>query len=178
MIRLKAGEGWFNMIKLNVKGTEYKIKFGYKALAHSNVIKDVLKMGETINSIEKQKEQAKAFPEYENEDNNTDYMLMIDEMVALVGKMMLAGLQRYHSDVFGYDPEEKDSIKAAKSAVDNFIDDYIDEEDSMSLMDLFNLFQEELFNNGFLFGRSQKAEETLEEQNATIAPTDHKKKQD
>lgn len=178
------------MLKIKVKDVEYKIKFGYKAIAKSNVLKDIVALRKKFSTNPKDEDDT---DQNENEDNtdqgedNTDqikeedntekYIEMIDEILDLTSRLLLAGLQKYHSDVFGYDPDDPESVKNAKDIIENFIDDYIDEEDSMELMDLFTALQDELMNNGFLFGKSQKAEEAMTEQDATIAPQDHKKKQ-
>lgn len=152
------------MLKIKVKDTEYKIKFGYKAIAKGNILKDIVAL-------------QKKFSDQGEEDNTEKYIAMIDEVLDITSRLLLAGLQKYHSDVFGYDPDDEKSVKNAKDIIENFIDDYIDEDDSMELMELFTALQDELMDNGFLFGKSQKAEEAMIEQDATIAPQDHKKKQ-
>lgn len=152
------------MLKIKVKDAEYKIKFGYKAIAKGNILKDIVAL-------------QKKFSDQGEEDNTEKYIAMIDEVLDITSRLLLAGLQKYHSDVFGYDPDDEKSVKNAKDIIENFIDDYIDEDDSMELMELFTALQDELMDNGFLFGKSQKAEEAMIEQDATIAPQDHKKKQ-
>lgn len=153
------------MLKIKVKDAEYKIKFGYKAIAKSNVLKDIVAL------------QKRFSDQTDGEDNTEKYIEMIDEVLDITSRLLLAGLQKYHSDVFGYDPDDPKSVKNVKDIIENFIDDYIDEDDSMELMELFTALQDELMNNGFLFGKSQKAEEAMIEQDATVAPQDHKKKQ-
>lgn len=171
------------MLKIKVKDVEYKIKFGYKAIAKSNVLKDIVALRKKFSADPKdeddkdQNENEDNTDQIKEEDNTEKYIEMIDEILDLTSRLLLAGLQKYHSDVFGYNPDDPKSVKNAKDIIENFIDDYIDEEDSMELMDLFTALQDELMNNGFLFGKSQKAEEAMIEQDATVAPQDHKKKQ-
>lgn len=150
------------MITLKVKGKEYNIKFGYKSFKKSGILKDVVEMRKILSDSEN-----------DDEAGNID---MLEQVLELNSKLVLAGLQKFHEE-FRADYNNPDSVQAVVEKVDDLIDDYMDEEDSMPIMDLFTTLTDELFNNGFLSKKSEKMEEALTEQDSTIVPMDHKRKE-
>lgn len=149
------------MITLKVKGKDYKLKFGYKSFKKSGLLREVVAM---------QKKAKGGDNEKDNLDSNLE---MLEEVFELNSKLVLAALQKYNEE-FRVDYDNPQSIKEAIDRTDDFMDDYIDEEDSMSIMDLFNTLVNELFNGGFLSKKSKALEDALTEQDATVVPTDHK----
>lgn len=147
------------MFKLVVNGKEYRIKFGYKALAKSDAMKQVADISATLSGS----------------DEKTNAVLdKVGDILIVNAKLLLAGLQKYHNDEFGFDYDDKASFDSCLDKVFDFIDDYEDStEDALSVMDMFERLCDELLENGFLFPKSEKMEETLTELNATVAPTDH-----
>ena len=68
----------------------------------------------------------------------------------VLAKMLLVGLQRFHSDEFGYDYNETDLNKAeSMSKVYDLLDTYFDDEDA-DFGKLYSELEEELVANGFL----------------------------
>lgn len=150
------------MITLKVKEKEYNIKFGYKSFKKSGILKEVVGMRKKLSNTV--------------DDDDTENIESLEEVLELNSKLVLAGLQKYHEE-FRADYNNPDSVQAVVAKVDDLIDDYMDEEDSMPIMDLFTALTDELFNNGFLSKKSEKLEESLTEQDATVVPIDHKQKE-
>lgn len=150
-------------MKLTVKGTDYNLKFGYKSFKNSGILKEVVSM---------QKKIREAQPEGEDADF-MENLETIEGIFDITSKLVLAALQKNHEE-FRADYKDSDSIRSCIDKVDDLIDDYMEESDSMTIMDLFMGLTEELFNNGFLSNKSEKLEATLEQQDATVIPTDHK----
>ena len=139
------------MFSFKVADKEYKVKFGYRVLCGTDIIDRFINIQNTM-------------------DNNHAFRTMME----IVAEMLLAGLQKYHEDEFGWDTDSEKKEKLGK--VLDIMDDYEDESTEKNPQDAYTLFeklQEELFNNGFLSRISKNAAEA---QNATVIPQDHKKK--
>ncbi len=150
------------MLKLKVKEQEYRLRFGYKALGKSGILKEVTAIQDAIN--EKKKDE---------EDDESSMMDMLGDIFDLNSRLTLAALQKHHKD-FEVDYDSNDSLKAGIEKVYDFMDDYMDEEDSMDIMSFFSALMNELFDSGFLSKKSEKLEQAMTELDATAAPTDHK----
>lgn len=146
------------MTTLKVKDKIYKIKFGYKALAKSGVLKEVVKMQSAIDK----------------KDENDAVVDLIADVFDILAKLVLAGLQKLNK-TFLCDYDDESSVSAGIEKVYDFLDEYMEEEESLSVMDLFTKLTDELLNNGFLSKKSKELEENLEKQDATIIPMDHQK---
>lgn len=153
------------MTTLKVKDKEYKLKFGYKSFKKSGILREVVAMQKKIKKPWKEEEEA--------ESNAEDNIEILEEVLELNSKLVLAALQKNHEE-FRADYENPELIEKIIDKVDDLMDDYMDEEGSMPIMDLFSALTEELFNNGFLSKKSPKLEEAAEKQDATIIPIDHK----
>lgn len=149
-------------MKLKVKGTEYNLKFGYKSFKNSGVLKEVVSMQKKIRETKAEDENADAMENIE----------ALEEIFDVTSKLVLAALQKNHEE-FRADYSDSDSVKSCIDKVDDLIDDYMEEDDSVSIMDLFTELTQELFDNGFLSKKSEKLETAMEQQDATVAPTDH-----
>lgn len=181
------------MISLKVEGNTYKLKFGYKSLAKSGILKKVMQTQKAMSDIaRKQEEREKArknlanFPEYnvdemgnpieqdDDSENAIENIEIMEMMLEVIAPLVLAGLQKqkefpeYHVD---YDNDE--DVKQKTDLVIDLIDDYSDEEDSLGASDLFTELVDELFDKGFLSNKSEKLEQTMIQTDATITPTDH-----
>lgn len=146
------------MIKLRVNGQDYNLKFGYKSFKRSGILKEVLEMQNAMNAP----------------DDEFDNIAALDQVFEITSKLVLAALQKNHEE-FRTDYGNNQSVEECIEKVDDLLDDYMDEEDCMPIMELFHTLAEELFENGFLFEKSEKLENALTEQDATIVPTDHMK---
>ena len=120
------------MTTLVINGNEYKIKFGYEATARCGVIDNVTELEDLMEKGENMR----------NEDLTT--------LLALVPKILVAGLQKFHKDEFGYNYETGEGKDAALNKTFELVDDYFDENKDADIIDLFNLLTEEMVQNGFL----------------------------
>lgn len=123
------------MFSFSVGNKEYKVRFGYRVLCKTDLIDRVV-------SLTNQK----------NGDHAFQYMMNT------VAELMLAGLQKYHGDEFGYKTEkEKES---ALEKVYDILDLYEDEGTEENPQDGYAMFenlQNELMANGFLSGIQKRA---------------------
>lgn len=158
------------MIRLKIKNKEYDLKFGYKSFKKSGILREVVAMQKKIKKKENGNSEAKV------EENAEDNIEVLEEVLELNSKLVMAALQKKHED-FRTDYDDPNSINEVINKVDGLMDDYMDEEDSMSIMELFNKLVDELFNNGFLSKKSEKLEKVLEDQDATVVPIDHLRKE-
>lgn len=155
------------MITLKVKDKEYRLKFGYKSFKKSGILREVIAMQKKIKKPESGDAAA---------ENAEDNIQILEEVLDLNSKLVLAALQKNHEE-FRADYDSPSSVNEIVDKVDNFMDDYMDEEESMSIMELFNKLVDELFNNGFLQKKSEKLEKALEDQDTTVVPIDHLRKE-
>lgn len=145
------------MYEFRVKEDVYKIRFGYGVLYKTDLIDRVLSVSEL------------------NEKNPAD---TLKNLIGLTAELLLAGLQKSHSDKFGYETEEEREKMILK--VCDLIDEYEDEhtdDDGNRDKDGFTLFsdlQGELERNGFLSQITKTAATDAAKVNATKIPTDHK----
>ena len=121
------------MYTFSVGEKEYKVRFGYGVLCKTNVL-DNMMLG--------------------NADGEKS---MVRNTIQLVAELLLTGLQKYHSNEFGFDTEkEKES---AFEKVYDLLDEYEDTNDNgKTVFNLFEDLEEELMKNGFLSGMIERAE--------------------
>ena len=137
---------------LNVGKKKYTIKFGYKAVAKSGIIKKAL--------------------DIENLADHEDYGEMIETMLSVVADMVLAGLQKTDTN-FSVDYDNKDDVRGKTERVFDLLDDYIAQDDSLSIPELFQELMSEMFDAGFFGKKSERMEQIAQETDATIIPMDH-----
>ena len=128
------------MYLFKVNGKEYKVRFTYKAICKGDVL-----------------DRFTAVVEGDSIKN------MLNHVVTVTAETLIAGLQKYHSDEFGYDNE--DQRLALIDKVFDLFDDYEDEstpEHPQSAATLFTDLKDELEKNGFLSMMTQQAEEMTE----------------
>ena len=144
------------MIKLSVNGKEYKLKFHFNVYCDSGLIREVSEMQK------KQQQKAKSAKSNSDMSENVESLQGVFE---LISKLTLAALQKYHEE-FKVDYNKPETVTAMLDKVDEFIDDYLDEPDSMPVIDFFNALTDEFFK---IFGgkqpeqgKSEKDEKSLE----------------
>lgn len=148
---------------LTVKGNDYNLKFGYKSFKNSGILKEVVSMQKRIRDVKT-----------ENEDTDgMENLEAIEGVFDITSKLVLAALQKNHKELRA-DYRDPNSVKSCIDKVDDLLDDYMEEDNAMSIMELFEGLVEELFNNGFLSKKSEKLETALKTQDATVVPTDHR----
>lgn len=137
---------------LNVGKKKYTIKYGYKAVAKSGIIKKSLAI--------------------ENIADSDDYAEMIETMLGVVADMVLAGLQKTEPSLsVNYD--DKDDVRDKTEKIYNLLDDYLATDDAKSVPELYQDLTMELFEAGFFGKKSEKMEQIAQNVDATIIPMDH-----
>ena len=139
------------MLKIKVNDKEYTIKFGYEPTLKSRLLSRVAKM--TVNMKQDAEENLE----------------QIENMLLFVPEMVLIGLQKFHSDEFGYNLDTNDGYEEAKNKAFSLVGDYVDTGD-VDITDFFTELEEELTSNGFL---KKMFEKEVEKAQAT---SDSKKK--
>lgn len=136
------------MMTLTVKGTEYKVKFGFNSFVDTDL-------------MERTEAMIKIFDEKANKDDVYG-MGRIKDMFTIVRELLYVGFQKYN-------PVE------SLTKVGELLDDYIEEgteENPHDLLELFGNLSNELMNEGFLKGVM-----TAVEKQAAKKPQDHLKAQ-
>ena len=107
------------MFKFSVGDKDYKIRFDYRALARTDVLSRA-----------------------EHMQDETNMAKVIED----TAEFLLVGLQKYHSDEFGFDDEA-----SREDALDKVYDlmDKMDDED-VDILDIFGKVSDELVITGFL----------------------------
>lgn len=139
------------MLTIKVNDKEYTIKFGYEPTLKSRLLSRVAKM--TVNM----------------KQNAEENLEQIENMLLFVPEMVLIGLQKFHSDEFGYNLDTNDGYEEAKNKAFSLVGDYVDTGD-VDITDFFTELEEELTSNGFL---KKMFEKEVEKAQAT---SDNKKK--
>lgn len=139
------------MLTIKVNDKEYTIKFGYEPTLKSRLLSRVAKM--TVNTKQDAEENLE----------------QIENMLLFVPEMVLVGLQKFHSDEFGYNLDTNDGYEEAKNKAFSLVGDYVDTGD-VDITDFFTELQEELTDNGFLKKMFEKEVEKAQ------ANSDNKKK--
>lgn len=79
-------------------------------------------------------------------ENNLE---QIEDMLLFLPDVVLIGLQKFHSDEFGYNLDTNDGYEEAKEKAFSLVGDYVDTGD-VDITDFYTELQEELTANGFL----------------------------
>lgn len=115
------------MMVLNVKGTDYRVKFGYNSFCDTDL-------------MERTSDLLNIFQGNVSDDKDVAGMGKIKELFSCVRDLLFVGFQKYN-------PVE------TLQEVGNILDDYNEdatEEDKRGILDLFVRLTEELMNEGFL----------------------------
>lgn len=116
------------MLKLNVKGTEYNIKFGYIPTVKTRLISRLV--------------------EKETRENE---LVRIEDMLLFVPEMLLVGLQVFHKDEFSFDYDNGEGKEEKLEKVFEIVDEYANDEDAeMDAIELYQALEIEMLKNGFL----------------------------
>lgn len=141
------------MLKLNVKGTEYKLKFGYRSFRRAGILREAVAMQKKMQDMGKKKKKP--------EEETLEEIELLEEMFNLNSKLVLAALQKYHKE-FRADYKNPESIMECEEKVDDLLDEYMDEEGAMDAGTMFRELLQELFSEGFLPKNGESPEETKE----------------
>lgn len=121
MTILKAGE------------KELKIKYGYEATLKTRILTKLSKMLESMKTTD------------EAEDSTSK----AEDMLLFIPEFLLVGLQKHHSEEYGFDYKTEQGKEEALNKVYELLDDYFEDENN-DITSLFNQLQNEMFENGFL----------------------------
>ena len=130
------------MYLFKIHGKEYKVRFTYRMICEGDLLDKVSAVGDF---------------------SELDAKGVINKLATTTAELLLAGLQKYHSDEFGY-KDEKDRKALIDEVLDMF-DDYEDEsteDNPQSAFTLFRDLQGELERNGFLSAMMTAATEAEE----------------
>lgn len=114
------------MTTIKIGKKEFNIKYGYEATVKNGIIKKLVALGEENGNMES-----------------------IEKILLLLPELLLAGLQKYHEDEYGFDYENADQKEKQMAKVYALLDEYFDGEDG-DVEKLFGDLQNELLENGFL----------------------------
>lgn len=132
------------MYIFKLHGKDYKVRFTYKMICKGDLLDKVTAMGDFTD---------------------LDAKGIINKLTVTTAELLLAGLQKYHKDEFGYDTEEERDARVDEML--DFFDDYEDESTEDHEQSAFTLFQDlqnELEKNGFLSAIQRTAEEATEQE--------------
>lgn len=118
------------MMTLKINEKEFNIKFAYEPTLKARLISKVAKMGAEMSKSDGDLEK-------------------VEDMLLFIPEVVLIGLQKEHSDEFGYNLDTKEGFEEKKSKVFSLISEYLDSGDADAI-ELFNDLQEEMMKNGFL----------------------------
>lgn len=134
-------------MKITVNGKEYTIKFGYKATIKSKILGKLVLL-----------------------DHIEEDMESINKALETYAEIVLVGLQKFHSDEFGYDLDTDEGKAEKLDKAYDFIEDYLESEEG-DIRTLYAGLEQELINNSFLskmFQQEQaKAQKTAKKATAT-----------
>ena len=115
------------MVVVKLGKTQLSVRYGYEATVRSGIIKRLAGLtksgGDTFDKVE--------------------------SMMEIVPELLLVGLQKFHSDQYGYNYKTEEGKDAALSKVYALLDDYFEEDDA-DFSYLLDTLQNELMENGFL----------------------------
>ena len=114
------------MTTIKIGEKEFNIKYGYEATVKNGIIKKLVALGEENGNMES-----------------------IEKILLLLPELLLAGLQKYHADEYGFDYKNADQKEKQMARVYALLDEYFDGEDG-DVEKLFGDLQNELLENGFL----------------------------
>ena len=112
------------MTTLKINETEYKIKYGYEATVKNGIVKKLIEVeqGDDAERVEK--------------------------ILSFLPELLLAGLQKFHSDEFGFNAGDEDKKNEQLSKAFGLLDDYFDGDGDFEK--IYGILQKELLENGFL----------------------------
>lgn len=114
------------MTTIKIGKKEFNIKYGYEATVKNGIIKKLVSLGEENGNMES-----------------------IEKILLLLPELLLAGLQKYHADEYGFEYKNSDQKEKQMAKVYALLDEYFDGEDG-DVEKLFGDLQNELLENGFL----------------------------
>ncbi len=132
------------MMTLKIGEKELNVKFGFEATLKTRLLSRMAKM-------EKSKENG---------------MESMEDMMLFLPDVLLIGLQKFHSDEYGFNYETKEGKEEQLEKMFPLIEEYFDSNEKEDAITLYNGLTEEILQNGFLKSQFQKelakAEEAIQ----------------
>lgn len=99
----------------------------------------------------------------------------VGELVETIAELLLVGLQKFHSDEFGFNYTTGDGKDVALSKVYDLLDDITtDEDESNTFMSLFSTLEDEMIENGFFKKLFREEKEKVEMENKATQEQEEK----
>lgn len=89
------------------------------------------------------------------EKSKEDGMEYTEELLLFLPEVLLVGLQKYHSDEYGFDYESGDGKEEQIVKMFTLIEDYFDNNEDADAISLYNALSNEMLKNGFLKNQFQ-----------------------
>lgn len=121
-------------MKLKIGEKKLNIKFGFEATLKTRLLSRMAKL-----------EKAK--------DDGAE---SIEDMMLFLPDVLLVGLQKFHSDEYGFNYESGEGKEQQIEKMFSLIDEYLDANQEKDAIVLYNEITEELLSNGFLKSQFQK----------------------
>lgn len=135
------------MKKIKIGKKTYNLEFGYAVVAKGGIVKKLIELQELFSG-------------------DTDTTSMDDGVETMMGcldELLLASLQKHHSNEFGYHVRSGNGHDEALEKVDGLLDEYFKGDDADPLA-LIEELSSELENNGFLKHLLRQMEKATEDQ--------------
>jgi len=131
------------MKEIKVGSKKYKLQYGYAVVAKGGIVKNLLEMQDMLDN------------------SDGDMSGVIEKIMGTLDELLLAALQKHHSNEFGYSVRTGNGHDEALEKVDDLLDKYFEDENNDPLALIADL-SEELENNGFLRQLLRGADQTNE----------------
>lgn len=119
------------MKEIKIGNKKYKLQYGYAVVAKGGIVKNLLEMQDMLDGTD------------------GDMSNVIEKIMGTLDELLLAALQKYHSNEFGYSIRTGNGHDEALEKVDDLLDKYFEDENNDPMALIADL-SEELENNGFL----------------------------
>lgn len=117
-------------MKLKIGEKELNVKFGYEATLKTRLLSRMAKMAVEMQNAE-------------------DDLEKIEDMLLFIPEALAVGLQKEHSDEFGFNLDTKEGYEEKKNKVFNLVSELVDSGE-VDCFELFTDIEQELTKNGFL----------------------------
>lgn len=137
-----------DIMQLKIGEKNYNIQYAYKATLKAKLISKTAKVQAKVSKI------------------TDDELEGLEDLLLFIPEILLVGLQKNHSDEFGYNIDTENGKEEQLDKVFSLMDPFIDE--GGDVRELFNALQEELVVNGFLRKMFQEEQEKLKQETTEI----------
>lgn len=129
---------------LKIGEKELQVKFGFRATLKTRLLSRMAKL--------------------DVKQEESDGMENVENLMMLLPEFLLVGLQKFHSDEFGFDLDTNKGKEEQIEKVFDIIDDYLDANEDTDAIELYNSLTQEMLNNGFLKKQFQEELEQAKKQ--------------